>query len=92
MRRWRKDYQGNLWTKGSRASCFGRFFCCTIMIFLFFLISIVLSLALVSLTLLWSACCGVRQGSSHLVPVAPPTQYHHRAADTRSQHVQCERN
>ncbi|KAI0721124.1 hypothetical protein C8T65DRAFT_632280 [Cerioporus squamosus] len=46
IRRWRKDYQGNLWTKGSRASCFGRFFCCTIMIFVFFLISIVLSLAL----------------------------------------------
>lgn len=50
IRRWRKDYQGKMWTKGSRASCFGRFFCCTIMVFLFFLISIVLSLALVSLT------------------------------------------
>ncbi|TFK88099.1 hypothetical protein K466DRAFT_489643 [Polyporus arcularius HHB13444] len=46
IRRWRKDYQGKMWTKGSRASCFGRFFCCTIMVFLFFLISIVLSLAL----------------------------------------------
>ncbi|TBU50744.1 hypothetical protein BD309DRAFT_879424 [Dichomitus squalens] len=46
VRRWRKDYQGNLWTKGSRLGCFGRFFCCTLMIFLFLLISIVLSLAL----------------------------------------------
>ena len=47
VRRWRKEYQGNLWTKGSRLGCFGRFFCCTLMIFLFLLISIVLSLALV---------------------------------------------
>lgn len=48
MRQWRKDYQGNLWTKGSRASCCGRFFCCTLMIFLLFLISVVLTIALVS--------------------------------------------
>ncbi|KAI0637007.1 hypothetical protein C8Q77DRAFT_1154884 [Trametes polyzona] len=46
MRQWRYDYQGKMWTKGSRASCFGRFFCCTIMIFVFLLISIILSLAL----------------------------------------------
>lgn len=46
MRQWRKDYQGNLWTKGSRASCCGRFFCCTLMIFLLLLISIVLTIAL----------------------------------------------
>ncbi|KAI0670415.1 hypothetical protein C8Q78DRAFT_1070019 [Trametes maxima] len=46
VRKWRYDHQGKMWAKGSRAACFGRFFCCTIMIFLFLLISIVLSLAL----------------------------------------------
>ncbi|KAI0807341.1 hypothetical protein C8Q74DRAFT_1227156 [Fomes fomentarius] len=46
VRRWRTEYQGKMWTKGSRSRCCGRFFCCTIMIFLLFLISIVLSLAL----------------------------------------------
>ncbi|KAI0374856.1 hypothetical protein BV20DRAFT_961061 [Pilatotrama ljubarskyi] len=46
VRRWRYDHQGEMWTKGSRASCIGRFFCCTVMIFVFLLISIVLSLAL----------------------------------------------
>ncbi|KAI1795906.1 hypothetical protein LXA43DRAFT_1164044 [Ganoderma leucocontextum] len=46
MRQWRKDYQGNLWTKGSRASCCGRFFCCTLMIFILLLISVVLTIAL----------------------------------------------
>ncbi|OSD01550.1 hypothetical protein PYCCODRAFT_1369193 [Trametes coccinea BRFM310] len=46
MRRWRYEHQGEMWTKGSRAGCFGRFFCCTIMIFLFLAISIILSLAL----------------------------------------------
>ncbi|KAI0748092.1 hypothetical protein C8Q80DRAFT_1120655 [Daedaleopsis nitida] len=46
IRRWRKEHQEDLWTKGSRAGCFGRFFCCTLMIFLFFVVSIVLSLAL----------------------------------------------
>lgn len=55
MRQWRKDYQGNLWTKGSRASCCGRFFCCTLMIFLLLLISVVLTIALVSvyLSFMW---------------------------------------
>ena len=38
MRQWRTEYQGKLWTKGSRAGCIGRFFCCTIMIFLLFFI------------------------------------------------------
>lgn len=47
MRRWRYEHQGNLWTKGGRGRCFGRFFCCTIMIFVFLLVSIILSLALV---------------------------------------------
>ncbi|OBZ75448.1 hypothetical protein A0H81_04355 [Grifola frondosa] len=46
MRRWRYDHQGNLWTKGGRGRCFGRFFCCTIMIFVFIVLSILLSLAL----------------------------------------------
>ncbi|KAI0928717.1 hypothetical protein AcW1_005884 [Taiwanofungus camphoratus] len=46
IRQWRYDHQGNLWTRGSRAGCFGRFFCCTIMIVVFLVISILLSLAL----------------------------------------------
>ncbi|KAI0082661.1 hypothetical protein K474DRAFT_1681087 [Panus rudis PR-1116 ss-1] len=49
MRRWRYEHQGNLWTKGGRGRCIGRFCCCSIMIFLFFLISIIFSLALGSL-------------------------------------------
>jgi len=46
MRQWRYEYQGDMWTRGSRTRCFGRFFCCTIMIFVFLLISIILSLVL----------------------------------------------
>ncbi|KAI8998666.1 hypothetical protein BD414DRAFT_407904 [Trametes punicea] len=46
VRRWRYEHQGEMWTRGSRLGCFGRFFCCTIMIFLFVAISILLSLAL----------------------------------------------
>ncbi|KAK7693542.1 hypothetical protein QCA50_003111 [Cerrena zonata] len=46
LRRWRYEHQGNIWTKGGRGRCFGRFFCCTIMIFVFLLVSIILSLAL----------------------------------------------
>ncbi|EMD38550.1 hypothetical protein CERSUDRAFT_113728 [Gelatoporia subvermispora B] len=46
MREWRYEYQGDMWTRGSRARCFGRFFCCTLMIFIFLLISIILSLVL----------------------------------------------
>ncbi|KAH9951238.1 hypothetical protein B0H21DRAFT_718000 [Amylocystis lapponica] len=46
LRRWRTDHQGDLWTRGSRGRCIGRFFCCTIMIFVFLVISILLSLAL----------------------------------------------
>lgn len=46
MRRWRYEHQGNLWTKGGRGRCCGRFFVCTIMIFFFLLISVVLSLVL----------------------------------------------
>lgn len=66
MRQWRKDYQGNMWTKGSRASCCGRFFCCTLMIFLLLLISVVLTIALVSV----SCKCHVSRGSQ-----AAPSQY-----------------
>jgi LEA14-like dessication related protein len=46
VRRWRYEHQGNLWNAGSRVRCCGRFFFCTILIFLFLLVSIVLSLAL----------------------------------------------
>lgn len=46
MRRWRYEHQGNLWTAGSRVRCCGRFFCCTISIFLFLFVGIVLSLLL----------------------------------------------
>ncbi|KAI0831272.1 hypothetical protein BC628DRAFT_1461899 [Trametes gibbosa] len=46
VRAWRYEHQGKMWTKGSRTRCFGRFFCCTLMIFIFLLISIILSLAL----------------------------------------------
>ncbi|KAL6298232.1 hypothetical protein BKA93DRAFT_820476 [Sparassis latifolia] len=46
LRNWRSESQGNLWTRGSGVWCFGRFFCCTIMIFLFLAISVIISLAL----------------------------------------------
>jgi len=46
LRAFRYDHQGNLWKKGSRVQCVGRFFCCTVLIFLFFLVSIILSLLL----------------------------------------------
>jgi len=45
-----KDYryqtQGALWTRGGRGRCIGRFCCCTLLIFLFLIISIVLALLL----------------------------------------------
>lgn len=41
-----REYQVNMWTRGGRGRCFGRFFCCTILIATFLIISIVLSLAL----------------------------------------------
>lgn len=44
---WRADGHENLWTRGSRTRTCGRFFCCTIMITAFLIISIILSLALV---------------------------------------------
>jgi hypothetical protein len=36
----------NLWTKGGRVNCIGRFVCCTLMIAVFIIVSIVLALAL----------------------------------------------
>ncbi|RXW18727.1 hypothetical protein EST38_g7125 [Candolleomyces aberdarensis] len=38
--------RGNLWTKGGRGRCIGRFFCCTLMIAILVIVSIILSLAL----------------------------------------------
>ncbi|KAJ6623523.1 hypothetical protein B0H10DRAFT_2010236 [Mycena sp. CBHHK59/15] len=46
LRRYRQEFQGHLWTKGGRASCFGRFFCCTFMIIVFLLVTILLALTL----------------------------------------------
>ncbi|KAK7467246.1 hypothetical protein VKT23_004303 [Stygiomarasmius scandens] len=46
LRRYRDEYRGNLWTRGGRGRCIGRFLCCTIMIAAFLIISIVLALAL----------------------------------------------
>jgi len=43
---WRAEGQENLWTRGSRKRTCGRFFCCTVMIAVFLIISILLSLAL----------------------------------------------
>jgi len=46
LRTYRYDHQGALWTKGGRGRCFGRFCCCTLMIAVLLLVSIVLALAL----------------------------------------------
>lgn len=46
VREWRKDYHGDLWTRGGTGSCLCRFFFCTIFIAVFLIISIVLTLAL----------------------------------------------
>ncbi|THU87249.1 hypothetical protein K435DRAFT_969976 [Dendrothele bispora CBS 962.96] len=46
LRRYRDEYRGNLWTQGGRGRCLGRFLCCTIMIAVFLILSIVLALAL----------------------------------------------
>ncbi|KAI0341664.1 hypothetical protein BDW22DRAFT_1429783 [Trametopsis cervina] len=46
LKRWRHEHQGNLWTAGGGVRCCGRFFCCTIMLFVFFLVGIVMSLLL----------------------------------------------
>lgn len=41
---WREKNTGGLWTRGSRVSCIGRFCCCTMMIAVFLIISILLAL------------------------------------------------
>ncbi|KAL5529714.1 hypothetical protein ACEPAG_5699 [Sanghuangporus baumii] len=46
IRIWRKDNRGPLWTRGGRGKCCLRFFCCTVLIFLFLLIGIILSLGI----------------------------------------------
>ncbi|KAI0093666.1 hypothetical protein BDY19DRAFT_989219 [Irpex rosettiformis] len=46
LKRWRHEHQGDLWMQGGGLRCCGRFFCCTIMLFVFFFIGIVLSLLL----------------------------------------------
>jgi len=46
LKDYRYDHQGNLWTKGGRGRCIGRFCCCTLMIAVLLIVSIVLALAL----------------------------------------------
>ncbi|KAG2078145.1 hypothetical protein BDR04DRAFT_1124702 [Suillus decipiens] len=41
---WRSKNTGGLWTRGSRISCVGRFCCCTMMITVFLIVSILLAL------------------------------------------------
>ncbi|KAF5389893.1 hypothetical protein D9757_003717 [Collybiopsis confluens] len=44
---YRREYRDeNLWTKGRRGSCIGRFVCCTLLIAIFIIVSIILALAL----------------------------------------------
>lgn len=44
LRMWRHDHHGNLWLKGGRGRCIGRFCCCGIMTVLLLLVSILLTL------------------------------------------------
>ncbi|QRW00193.1 glycoside hydrolase family 28 protein [Ceratobasidium sp. AG-Ba] len=46
LRLWRHDEHGNVWTKGSRTRCVGRFCCCTVMTTIFLIVSIALTLGL----------------------------------------------
>lgn len=46
IKRWRRDHHGNLWTRGSRAGCIGRFCGCTVLIALLLIVSIVLALVM----------------------------------------------
>jgi len=46
LRNYRYNHQGNLWNKGGRGRCVGRFCCCTIMVGILLFISIILALAL----------------------------------------------
>ncbi|KAI0306347.1 hypothetical protein B0F90DRAFT_1946470 [Multifurca ochricompacta] len=47
LRTWRYQQGHNLWTRGSGPRCFCRFFCCTVLVTLLLVISIILCLALV---------------------------------------------
>ncbi|KAG7092543.1 hypothetical protein E1B28_008893 [Marasmius oreades] len=46
IKKFRRSYQGNMWTKGGKGRGVIRFLCCTLFIGLFLLLSIVLALAL----------------------------------------------
>ncbi|KAJ7097812.1 hypothetical protein B0H15DRAFT_822815 [Mycena belliarum] len=46
LRQYRMEFRGRLWTAGGRGKCFGRFFCCTLMILVFLFVSILLALVL----------------------------------------------
>jgi len=46
LRDYRYGHQGQLWTKGGRGRCIGRFCCCTLMITLLLFVSIALTLVL----------------------------------------------
>lgn len=46
LKNYRYQTQGALWTRGGRGRCIGRFCCCTLLIALFLIISIVLALLL----------------------------------------------
>ncbi|KAJ7343356.1 hypothetical protein DFH08DRAFT_224392 [Mycena albidolilacea] len=46
LRQYRMDFQGPLWTRGGRGSCICRFFCCTFMILVFLVVTILLTLVL----------------------------------------------
>jgi len=46
IKKWRHDHHGGLWMRGSRGRCIGRFCCCTIMVTLLLIVSIVLALVM----------------------------------------------
>jgi len=46
VKQYRYDYRGNLWSKGGRGPCCGRFCCCVLMSSVLLVVSIVLTIAL----------------------------------------------
>jgi len=46
LKQYRYDYRGNLWNKGGRGHCFGRFCCCCLMTTVLLIVSIILTIAL----------------------------------------------
>lgn len=46
LKSWRKEMHSEMWTRGSRGRCIGRFCCCTLLIAVLLIVSIVLALAL----------------------------------------------